>query len=282
MAVRVHRDKADALQEARVDAPAVAGIVGRHGVDHIVLEPLDGLVGGKGIDRGRVLAGIDGAAHHGHRLRRALACRGHQRDRGQHGHGGLADRDHVQVISADMADEFLDVAGVVGQVEGAFLQRHHACVNPVGDVDLVVLQQGAHGVAQQGGVVARQRRAHQHHRLVLEQLDGLGVVRIAFEADQLAEWLFQHGLLDDGNVAPMAPHRPDSEGWLFVFLAQTIEQFAAGGQADCARGERKWTRRIGERPCGCLCQCGQGMKQRTTKLIQLVKHPGLQTEPNGL
>src|SRR3546814_3058848 len=54
------------------------------------------------------------------------------------------------------------------------LLRHHARINPVGEVDLVVGKQGAHGIAQQGRVVARQRRDQQHHRVVLQILDGAG------------------------------------------------------------------------------------------------------------
>ncbi|MCY1532270.1 hypothetical protein D9M68_675330 [compost metagenome] len=140
----------------------------------------------------------------------------------------------MQVFGADMADEVLDVVDVVRQVEGAVFNRHHARVDPVGHVDLVVLQQRAHGVAQQRGMVARQRRAHQHHRLVLQQLDGFRVVGIALEAQQLAERLFQHGLLDDGNVAPVGAHRLDVEAGFFIFLAEPVKQLIAGSQAGSA------------------------------------------------
>ncbi len=270
--VRVHRDKAGMLQEARVDASSVAGVVGRHGVDHVVLEPLVGLVGRQRVDRGRAFARVDRAAHHGHGARRLLARRRHQRNRGQHRHRGLAHRDHMQVLGADMADEFLDVVDVVRQVEGAFLDRHHARVDPVGDVDLVVLQQRAHGVAQQRGVVARQRRGHQYHRLVLEQLDGLGVVGIALEAQQLAEGLFQHGLLDDGDVAPVGAHRLDIERRFFVFLAEPVQQFVAGGQAGCARYQRHRAERVGEGLGGRLGPRGQRVQDRALELMQLIEH----------
>jgi hypothetical protein len=63
---------------------------------------------------------------------------GHQRDRGQHRHGRLADRDHVHVRAKQVADEVLHVIDVVVQVERAVRQRHHARIGPVGDEDVVV------------------------------------------------------------------------------------------------------------------------------------------------
>ena len=44
-------------------------------------------------------------------------------------------------------------------------ERHVARVVPVGDVDVVVGQHRAHGVAQQRREVARHRRDDQHARL---------------------------------------------------------------------------------------------------------------------
>jgi hypothetical protein len=68
-------------------------------------------------------------------------------------------------LSGRCGDELAHVGDVVVEVEGADLERHHARVDPVGDVDLVVRSMGAHGVAQQRGVmVSRQRRHHQHGR----------------------------------------------------------------------------------------------------------------------
>ena len=51
--------------------------------------------------------------------RRVLAAGGHQRHGGQHRHGRLAHRDHVQFVRADVADELLDVGDVVVQAERA-------------------------------------------------------------------------------------------------------------------------------------------------------------------
>ena len=58
-------------------------------------------------------------------------------------------------------------------------------VDPVGDVDLVVLQQRTHCVAKQRGVVARQRGAHQHDRFGLEFGDGIDPMRRGPEITEL-------------------------------------------------------------------------------------------------
>ena len=235
VAVRVHRDEAGVLHEARVDAPAGAGEVLRHAVDHVVLEPLDVAVHRQVVDRGRALSGVDRAAHHRHRARGGLAARGHQRDRRQHRHGGLADRDHVD-LGAEQADEVLHIGDVVGQVEAAGLHRHHAGVDPVGDVDLVVLQQRAYRVAQQRRVVARQRRHHQHDRLRTHALEHLRVVGVALEAQQAAEGAVLDHLFLDGHVDAVDLDRGDAEGRLLVFLGQTVKQVEAGGHALGAGG----------------------------------------------
>ncbi len=107
----------------------------------------------------------------------------------------------MQVFRADVTDKFLNVSNVIVELEPAIFERHHARVEPVGDVHLVVLQQGAHRIAQQCGVVAGQRRAHQHDWLVLQLTDSGAVVSEALEAQQTAKLFFDDGLLDDWDVA---------------------------------------------------------------------------------
>jgi hypothetical protein len=64
------------------------------------------------------------------------------------------------------------------------------------------LEHGAHRVAQQRGVVARQRRHDQHHRLALEFGQGGAVVGEALEAAQFAKRLVDFDPLEDGHVHP--------------------------------------------------------------------------------
>ncbi len=115
---RIHRHETGVLQEAWIDLTTVTRVVGRHGVDHVALEPAQRLGRGEIVDLRRAAARIDRAAHHGHAARRGFAARGHQRNRRQHRYGWLAHRDHVQRFGADVADELLDGRDVIVQMNG--------------------------------------------------------------------------------------------------------------------------------------------------------------------
>ena len=82
-----------------------------------------------------------------------MIVRSHERGRGQHLHAGLAHREHVRA-GAEMFEEGDDVIDIVGEMKRAFAGGHVAGVVPVGDVDVVILQHGLHGVAEQRGEVA--------------------------------------------------------------------------------------------------------------------------------
>src|SRR3546814_13984620 len=69
VAVEVHRDEVGQLDEARVDVAAGAGIGRRDDGDDVVLEPLDIVLLGQPVDRGRVLPGVDRPAPQGARKR---------------------------------------------------------------------------------------------------------------------------------------------------------------------------------------------------------------------
>mmetsp|Transcript_21997 Transcript_21997/g.86429 ORF Transcript_21997/g.86429 Transcript_21997/m.86429 type:complete len:349 (-) Transcript_21997:1067-2113(-) len=229
--VRVHCDEAGVLQEARVDLAAGAREVGRHAVDHVVLEPAVAAVHGQVVDGRRALAGVDGAAHHRHAARRGFSGTGHQRDGRQHGHGRLADRHHMAVGTAHQADELLHVMDVVVQVEGAHLQRHHAGIGPVGDVDLVVAQQLLDGFTQQRAVMAGQRGHHEHGGLVLHLGEHRRIVGVALEAQQPAEGLLERHELLHRDVHAVDLDRPDLELGLLVVLGEAVHQVQPGGQA---------------------------------------------------
>ncbi len=125
----------------------------------------------------------------------------------------------MQVLRADMADELLDVSNVIIQTELAFFERDHACVEPVRDVHLMVLQKGTHGVAQQRGVMARQRGTHQHNRFIFQLTDGAAIVSEALEAQQTAKRLLDDRLFDDRNVVAVFDDLMDVEFRLFVIFA---------------------------------------------------------------
>ena len=228
---RVHGHKAGMLQKARVNATPGTRKIGGHPVNHIVFKPLKALVHGQVVDRGGRLARINGAAHHGHAQRGGLAPAGHERDSRQHGYGGLAHTHDVAIAvnALQVANEFLHVVDVVVEVEFTFRQRYQAGVFPVGDVDLVVLEHGFNGVAQQGGVVAGQGRHNQHGRLGLEFFQGGGVVAETLETAQLTKWLVDFNALVNGNVDAVHINGAQAKLWLFVVFSQTVHQVVAGG-----------------------------------------------------
>ena len=231
VAARVHRQEPGVLQEAGVHAAAGAGEGGRHGVDDIVLEPGHRVLRGQIVDRGRAAARIDRATHHHQRPRRGFATAGHQRDGGKHRHGRLADADHVQLVRTEVADEFLHIGDVVIQPELAFAARHHARIDPVGHVHAVIAQQGAHGIAQQRGVVAGQRRYHQHERLVEHGVQLVGFIAVALEAQQFAERLADLFVDDDRHALALDVDFVDAPFGLLVILADAVEQLVHSGQA---------------------------------------------------
>ena len=96
---------------------------------------------------------------------RLVAGGGHHRDGGERLHAGLADGDQMRA-RAQRLEKPDDVFDIVVEAEGPVLETDVARVVPIGDVDVVIGQQRAHGVAQQRGEVARQRRHDQHARLV--------------------------------------------------------------------------------------------------------------------
>ena len=195
VAHRIHRHEAGVLQEARIDAPPAPRVGIRHRVNEVALEPAHRVAAGELVDARRAAAGVDRSAHHDQAPRLGLAGGCHQCAGGQHRNRGLTDRQDVQAVGADVADELPDVADVVVQREGAPVGRDVARVDPVSDVDLVVDQQGADGVAEERRVVTRERGDDQDRRIALELGDHVALIAVALETDEPAERLRQRRLL---------------------------------------------------------------------------------------
>ena len=137
----------------------------------------------------------------------------------------------VAIGFLQVTDELLHVVHVVIQVELTLRQGHQAGVFPVGDVDLVVFEHGLDGVAQERGVVARQRSHHQHHRLALELVQRGQIVRKTLEAAQLTKRLVDFHPLVNRHLDTVHVHRAQTKFRLFVVLAQTVHQVKAGRNA---------------------------------------------------
>ena len=186
------------------------------------------------VDLGRIDAGVDRAAHQHHRMRHVRIAVGfHARDRGQHRHRRLAHRDDVHVAAEEMQhrDQVVDV---VVEIERPFRHRHHARVDPFGDVDVVIGQEAFDRAAQQRRVVARHRRDDEQLRLRPPQR----MLERALEMQQAAE----RPLPDRRDVHRHAlgadQRRGDVPLRLAVAAGRALEQFAGGGDGLAELGVR--------------------------------------------
>ncbi len=186
-----------------IDAAKRAGIARRHRGDDGPLEPVERVRLGKPVDRGRVDAGVDRAAHQDHRggLARVVPG-GQQRHRRQHRNRWLAYRHHMDARpeQPDKADHQLDE---IVEIEPAVEQRNVARVDPVGQIDVVIGEQGFDGAAQQGREMPGKRRHDQHGRLVAG--------RILAEMQQVAERVRGDDLLADRDLLAVDRYRSDAE-----------------------------------------------------------------------
>ena len=274
VAVRVHGDKAAVLQKAGVDAPTRAGEAVRHAVNHVVLKPFVALVHCQVVDRRGRFACVDGAAHHGHGPGRGFAPAGHQRHGGQHRHRGLAYAHHVAVtvFALQVADEILHIVDVIVQRKMTFAQRHQAGVFPVGDVDLMALQHGFDGVAQQRGVVARQGGDDQHGGLRFHGLQRGRVVGEAFEADQIAKGAGDFNALLNRHIGAAHIHRVDAEFGLFVVFTQAVHQIQTRRHSLAQRARAPGRAGVGIGPGGSLGEARKGLDKSALGLVNLVEH----------
>ena len=99
--------------------------------------------------RGGGLAGINRAAHHGHRNGGDFTTTCHEGHCSQYGYRRLAYAHYmaVDVFSLQVADKLLHVVDVVVQMKFTVFERNQAGVFPVGNVYLVVFKQRLYGVA---------------------------------------------------------------------------------------------------------------------------------------
>ena len=86
---------------------------------------------------------------------------GHDGGGGERLNRRLTDRHHMRAL-AHHAEELHQVIHVIVEPERTVGERHVAGIMPIGDVDVVVGQQGAHRAAQQRGEMARERRDDEH------------------------------------------------------------------------------------------------------------------------
>ena len=168
--------------------------------------------------------------------------------------------------------ELTHVADVVGQREGAAIERHHPGVEPVGHVDVMVREQRAHRIAQQRGVVTGQRRHHQDDRIG-PQL-GIDVIAIAGapEVLQPAKRLGEDHLLHHRHLSLVRVDGVDAELRFVVGLADPVEQLTTGSHGVGARQMRQPAPRLREQVSSGLGQVRGRRQKRTAVFMDLVEH----------
>ena len=230
--------KPDSLQETGIDVAHETGLRPRHLHDDIVLEPLQRLGFGKQIDSGWVLACVDGAAHQGHRARRrAVPGFFHDGNGRQHRNGRLTHGHHMG-LGTQHPQHFDDIVDVVVEVEPAVGDRHHAGIDPVGDVDIGARQQGFDGAAQERGIVPRHRCDDQN----LRTGPFVGGQR-ALKMNEIAEGFLPDDLLVNRNPFEIDRDLVDVECRFGVAPGRPFEHFEPCGHrppGGCLRHRIEW------------------------------------------
>ena len=277
--VLVHGHEAVELDEARIDPPSEARIGPGHGVDHVRFEPGEGLGLGQLVGHRRRQAGVDRRAHEGHGGGPVgVIVRGHQRAGGQDRRSRLADADDVGA-GADLAQHGPDVVDIVEEIEPALEHRHLAGVDPVSDIDVVVLQEAFDRSAQQGGVVAGQGGHDQHRRGRRRFARPLQITEVAGEPHQPAPWrgpdhLFggPHRLVADGDGL-------QSPCGLAVTARHALEQACRGEGRAADRGVRGRIEGRGPELAGQLGPEPERRRRVIGELVKRIEHGILEAAP---
>jgi hypothetical protein len=186
----------------------------------------------------------------------------HHRSGDEDGDAGLAHRDHMGA-RPDGLEKIDDVLDVFVEAEPAVRPRDVADIVPVGDVDVVIGEQRAHGRAQQRREMSRQRRHQQHARL--------RGIDILLEVQQRSERRDPCRLLVHRDFL-VAHHRAvDVEGWPVVSETGARDQLI--GSREIAR-ERGDAGRLGRRHrlYGETRQCAHRNHEIGMCLIGEIKH----------
>jgi hypothetical protein len=165
MTIEIHAHESGELKKPRVDAAQGAGIAQRHETDQIALEPLDRPARREPVDLGRVDPRVDRARHQRHAARlRRIGILSHDRHRCEHRDAGLAHTDHMGARPQHLQKRD-DVIDKVVEVEPAVLQTDVTGIVPVGNVDVMIGDQGLRRPAKQGRKMPRHRRYQENARL---------------------------------------------------------------------------------------------------------------------
>ena len=180
----------------------------------------------------------------------------------------------IAILALQVANEFLHIVHVVVQMELAIGQWHQAGVFPVGDIDLVPFEHGAHGVAQQRGVVAGQRRHNKNHWLRLELGQRGGIIRKALETAQFAKRLVDFDALVDRHTDAVDIHGVNAKRWLFIVFAQPVHQVIPSSNALRHRRLAQGRHGVAEQLGSGLRKVGERLHERALSFVDVVQHGG--------
>jgi len=213
-----------------------------------------------------MFAGVDRAAHQRHGQRHIVIVLAlHAGDRGQHRNGGLAHRDHMRaaVQRVQHRDHVVDV---VVEIEAALGDRHHAGIDPFGDVDVMVRQEGLDGAAQQRRVVTGHRGDDQHLGLRAFRC----ALQRALEMQQAAERPFPDAGDVHGNTLAADQGRRDTPIRLAVAARGALEQLERGRIGLAAGRMGEWVGGIFEKDAAGIRERARRRQCRVAHLVEPV------------
>ena len=281
VAFLVHRHEAVELDEAGINATAKGRIRPRYRVDHVRPEPCERLVLGQLVGDRRRQTRVNGRSHEGHGggAIRVLVL-GHQGAGGQYRRSRLTDADDVGA-RADDAQHGADVVDIVRKIEPALEHRHLSGIDPVGDIDVVVLNEGLDRAAQQGGIVAGQRGHDQHGRRSRGLASAFHITDVAREPDQTAPGRGPDDLFGrpDGVTADVDGFQPPHG--LTVASRDALEQL---GRGEGGAAKRRVGRGIEGRTPELAGHLGPEPERRRRvvgELVKRIQHACPETAPAG-
>ena len=257
VALRVHAHEGGDLQEARVDAPAGAGKRFRHDSNQVLPKPLDRFGCRQFVDLRRRNPRVDRSRHQRQAcgLVRVVVFR-HQSHGRKRGDGGLANRHDMRLRPHEL-DEVDEVLDEFVDAENAGVERYVAGIAPVGDIDVVIAQQGLDRAAQERGEMAGHGGDKQHARLVL------GV--LAREAQQVAKGRRQHGFFHDvHDDAVELRQLRDAEFRTLMGEARETDEFVVGLHAT------KWRDEARRSPLAQQALAGQGRPPNSIAYLRII------------
>ena len=165
---------------------------------------------------------------------------------------------------ADILQELDHIIDIFVETEAPRFHRHVAGILPVGDIDVMVLQQRRYRAAQQGCEMPRHRRHHQHLGL-----GGLDV--ILHEMQQVAERQVEYDLLAHLDLGIAGLDTVNAIGGALVGHTRALEHVHQGEHAARHRPVGDRTDMVAHRQRHLRPEAGRG-QHVFHGLVTVVKH----------